>query len=244
MLRVFVCEDNDSQREQYTQIIENYITIEDLDMKIALSSHSPSEILSFLENGEAETGLYFLDMDLGCDIDGIALAEEIRKHDPRGFIVYITAYADTLPLTFKHKVEALDFITKEDLHLVERIRDCICNAYTKHAGKNAALQDNFVFKVGQKVISLNHKKILFFESSQDVAHKVTVYADCGAYTFYGKLNEIESDIGTTFYRCHKSYLVNIKRIKNTDTVQKIVTLDNDSVCYVSILKLKNLLNLI
>jgi two-component system response regulator AgrA len=244
MLRVFVCEDNNSQRKQYTQTIENYIAIEDLDMKIALSSHSPNEILSYLEKNEAESGLYFLDMDLNCDTDGIALAEEIRKHDPRGFIVYITAYAETLPLTFKYKIEALDFITKEDSHVDERIRECISDAYTKHTGKSVELQDNFVFKVGQNVISLNHTKILFFESSQDVAHKVTVYADSGAYTFYGKLIEIERDIGATFYRCHKSYIVNIKRIKNIDTVHRIVTLDNDAVCYVSALKLKRLLNLI
>lgn len=244
MLRVFICEDNDSQRKQFTNIIENYIAIEDLDMKVVLSSPSPSDIISFLEKSDGESGLYFLDMDLNCETDGIALAGEIRKHDPRGFIVFITAYSDTLPLTFKHKVEALDFITKEDSQVKERICDCIRDAYTKYTGKSTELQDNFVFKAGQSVVSLSRKKILFFESSLDVAHKITVYADNGAYTFYGKLNDVENDLGNGFYRSHKSYIVNLKRIKGVNTVSKTISFDNDAVCYVSARNLKELMSMI
>jgi len=244
MLQVFICDDDDKQRKRFGRTISNYITIEDLDVKVAISSHSPNDIVSFLEKNDIDSGLYFLDMDLNCETDGIALAEQIRKYDPRGFIVFITAFADTLPLTFKHKVEALDFITKDDLKINDRICECIRDAYIKHTGKNTELQDNFVFRSNNNIISLNRRKILYFESSQDMAHKVIVYADNGTYTFYGKMNELENSMGSDFFRCHKSFIVNIRRIKGIDTAKKIISLDYDAACYVSARNIKKLVSML
>lgn len=244
MLQVFICEDDDVQRKRIGRIICNYITIEDLDMKVVVSSQSPNDIVSFLEKNEENSGLYFLDMDLNCETDGIRLAERIRKHDPRGFIVFITAYAETLPLTFKHKVEALDFITKDDLKISDRICECIRDAYIKHAGKNSELQDNFVFKSNQNIISLNRKKILYFEAAQEIPHKVRVYADSSTYTFYGTMNELEKNLNDGFFRCHKSFIVNVRRIKGIDTAQKTVLFDNGAFCYVSARNLKKLVSMI
>ena len=63
--------------------------------------------------------------DLGADINGINLGEEIRQLDPTGYIIFITTHAELSHLTFKYKVEALDYIIKddfsEDLYFIYRM---------------------------------------------------------------------------------------------------------------------------
>lgn len=246
MLRVYICEDNDNQRAQLTQIIENCIAKNKLDMMVVVSTPSPDSVLLFLENNEGVSGLYFLDMDLNCDTDGIALAEKIRKYDPRGFIVFVTAHAETLNLTFKHKVEALDFIVKDDFRVSERVCECLQDASIKYKGKNKESKDYFVLKSNQRIIPLKYDEILYFESSQGAAHKIIVYTDGGIYSFYGKIRELEKNLGGNFFRCHKSYIINLMRVSEIDTDSKKVYFDSSASCCVStrlLTKLNNILKM-
>lgn len=50
-------------------------------------------------------------------MNGFELAQEIRKFDPRGFIIFITTHAELSYMTFTYKVEALDYIIKDDIDL-------------------------------------------------------------------------------------------------------------------------------
>ncbi|HBL8261868.1 TPA: response regulator, partial [Listeria monocytogenes] len=107
MLPVFICEDNRMQRERLTKYIEDYIMVEHFDMKLELSTGDPFELVSRMPTHQG-MGLYFLDIDLGQpDMNGFELAQEIRKFDPRGFIIFITTHAELSYMTFTYKVEAL-----------------------------------------------------------------------------------------------------------------------------------------
>jgi two-component system response regulator AgrA len=245
MLNVFICEDDHDQRKRIAECISKFILMEDLDVKVALSAGTPDEILEYLRENKA-AGLYFLDVNLNSHIDGISLAEKIRVYDPRGFIVFVTTYAETLPLTFQYKVEALDFIMKEDLHLGARICDCIRNAYAKYTVKTSRLQNNFVFKISDnRTISLDCSKILYFESSQAASHKIVVYSEDSAYDFYGKLSGVQKELDTGFFRCHRSFIVNLAKITEIDAANRILLLADNSSCFVSarqIQKIKSLLH--
>ena len=56
MLRIFVCDDNNAQREEITKIIDNYIIMEELDMEITLSVVSPVPIIEYLEKHPGKSG--------------------------------------------------------------------------------------------------------------------------------------------------------------------------------------------
>lgn len=104
MINVFVCEDNKEQREKFTKAIEDIIMIENFDMEMTLSTENPKGVIDYLKNNDV-SGLYFLDVDLKSDINGIKLAEIIREYDPRGFIVFVTTHAEMsyLPLYIRWK---------------------------------------------------------------------------------------------------------------------------------------------
>ena len=99
MLDIFVCEDNAVQRQTIVQTIQNTVLIEELDMQLVLNTGDPYVLLEKIRNSQ-NTGIYFLDIDLGSDINGMKLAQLIRLYDPRGFIVFITAHSELSYMTF------------------------------------------------------------------------------------------------------------------------------------------------
>ena len=240
MLKIFVCEDNKEQREKFARIIRDIILIENFDMELVLAASKPEEILEHIK-GQDVSGLYFLDIDLKSSINGIELAAEIRKHDPRGFIVFVTTHAEMSYLTFLYKVEAMDYIIKDNYNNIkERIRQCIMDANTKYSTKASELQKNFSIKSDDKIINVEYSKILFFETSPTI-HKVILHAVDRQVEFYAKMKDIEERLDERFYRCHKSYIVNKDNIKEIDLKNRCIYMTNGEECLISTRLLKGLI---
>lgn len=63
MIDVYICEDNEKQRNYLKSQIENFITFKQLDMQITTVTDKASVILSTAREA-SNCGLYFLDIDL------------------------------------------------------------------------------------------------------------------------------------------------------------------------------------
>jgi len=122
--------------------------MENLAMSVVCDTSNPTDVLDYLKQDKKIMGLYFLDLDLGCDINGIQLAEKIKTHDPFGCIVFITADGNSYKLTFEYKLEAMDYIVKGDFNLRTRLCECIQNAHDKLTSP-PPMQDKFIFKLSQ-----------------------------------------------------------------------------------------------
>lgn len=240
MLKVFVCEDNKEQREKFLKIIQDVILIEDYDMELTLATESPDELINYLSENSG-SGLYFLDIDLKASINGIELATKIREYDPRGFIVFITTHAEMSYLTFIYKVEAMDFVIKDNYsNIKERIHQCIADANKKYSSKANELQKVFTIRVEDRIINIEYNKILFFETSP-TRHKVIVHAVDRQIEFYAKMKDIEEILDERFYRCHKSYIVNKDNIKDIDLSNRCIYMVNGQECFISTRMLKGLM---
>ncbi|WP_026887558.1 LytR/AlgR family response regulator transcription factor [Clostridium beijerinckii] len=240
MLSIVICEDNENQRKEITKCIEDSIMIENLDMEIVLSTENPENTIEYLNNNEI-SGLYFLDVDLNSDVNGIKLAEVIREYDPRGFIVFVTTHAEMSYLTFIYKVEAMDYIIKDKPESVkERIHECILNAHKKYSSKATEMQKNLTIKAEDKIINIEYNKILFFETS-NIIHKVILHAVDRQIEFYAKMKDIEDKLDDRFYRCHRSFLVNKDNIKEIDKNNRVLYMTNGQECLVATRLLKGLL---
>lgn len=243
MLNIYICEDNLEQLSRMTKAVEEIVMMESYDMTIALNTHDPNELLKTLENNGG-TGVYFLDVDLQAELTGIALASLIRKLDPRGFIIFVTTHAEMTYLTFQYKVEALDYIIKDDFtQNRQRIQACLKNVNEKYSHSNLSTQKSFHVKSGERIIHIDYSDILFFETAAK-AHRVTLYCDNRVEEFHGSIKEVESQIDERFVRCHQSYLVNRDRIKELDKKQKRIILDNNQTCEVSVRGMRVMKNLI
>lgn len=239
MLKIYVCEDIEVQRNKIKKTIENIVLMEDLDMEIGCVSDNPHTILEKVKETE-DVGVYFLDIDLGADMTGLTLAQEIRKYDPRGFIIFITTHSEMSYMTFIYKLEALDFILKDNPEeLDRRVYECILKANQRFASVNNKVQANFSVKVNEKVITVDYDEILFFETSTNV-HKIILHCKNRQMEFWGKIKDIEKKVDERFYRCHRSFLVNKDNIREIDFQNRVIHMVNGDECLISTRMMKGL----
>ncbi|MBN2878797.1 MAG: response regulator transcription factor [Clostridia bacterium] len=239
MLKIYICEDDKKQLDMITKAVEKAILTEELDMKVEVSSSDPFEILHIVEQSNGP-GIYFLDVELNAKIDGIELASNIRNYDPRGFIVFVTTHPELSYLTFKYKVEALDYIIKsENEDLNENIRKCILNANKKFISTKKDTKKFFYAKCGQKVLHIPFEEIIYFETSL-TPHKVLIHTLKRRIEFYGHIGEIVRELDDRFYKCHKSYIINKDHISMVDKKTREIFLNGDNVCTASVRAIKGL----
>lgn len=232
-MNIYICEDNDIQRERIKSIILDIIMIENLDMEIVLDTSNPQELLDVIE-GSKNNSIYFLDIDLKSSINGIKLAGKIREEDPRGFIIFITTHAEMSYLTFLYKVEAIDYIVKDNYkNIRNRIYDCIMNINKKYKALNSSICKTVSIKSGDKIYNLDIDSILFFETS-NVIHKINVYTENRMLEFYAQMKEVEQMVDSRFIRCHRSYMINKNKINHVDYNSRQVYMNDGSICLASV----------
>ncbi|MEG0296948.1 MAG: LytTR family DNA-binding domain-containing protein [Clostridium sp.] len=233
MLGIVICEDNLIQRERLAKSIENFIDFEEYDMSIELKTGDPRKVLSYLDKNKG-SNVYFLDVDLGTDINGIELASEIRKYDPRGFIVFVTTHSEMSVLTFKYKVEAMDYIIKDDTeNFNDRIKDCLQSANTRIANVDGISNNKiFTVKVGSRLINVKYDDIMFIETSPTV-HKLILHAKNRQVEFYGRIKDLEEQLGDEFFRCHRAFIVNMSNVVEVKKTIRVLIMRNGEECLVS-----------
>jgi two-component system response regulator AgrA len=232
MMDVYVCEDLEEQREAIADYIQNVIMMQGYDMNFRLATDDPEKLIESLKLSK-HTGIYFLDIDLHTGQNGLALAKEIRDYDQRGFIVFLTAHSEMSFLTFQYKVEALDFILKDNYHkLKNQISECLEYAMQKHRRIMRGVGKTFTIKRNGREMILAYDTILFFETSVN-EHRLIVHTIDKNIEFFGKMKEIEKETEGDFIRCHRAYLVNRKNIKEINYAEKIIIMKNNVSCPIS-----------
>jgi two-component system response regulator AgrA len=241
MLEIFVCEDDEKQRENIVEIIEGYISMHDYDLAFNAATSDPVELIERISKRKTDfTGIYFLDIELNAEINGIALAAKIRKSDPNAKIVFITTHIELMYLTFDYKVEALGFITKGNkLKMKEQIADCINIAVERYLNLRNNFEQHIVVKTGSSSIKLAVSDVQFIETSE-VPHQLNIHLKNRQLSFYGNISEMEK-LNQNFYRCHQSYVVNTKNIDRIEKRTREIYMNDGNKCYASVRYLKGLL---
>ena len=239
MLDIFVCEDNAAQRRNVVNIIQNTVLIEELDMQLTLDTGDPYMLLEKVKTSQ-NTGIYFLDIDLNSSMNGMKLAQQIRLHDPRGFIIFITAHSELSYMTFQYRVEAMDFVLKDNpAEAKVKLRECLLNAMERHTLQTNKTHKVYTLEVGGRKISVDYEDILFFETSSNI-HKVILHAKDRQIEFPSALKELASVLDGNFVRCHRAFLVNKNNIKEVDTKNRIIHFANGETCLMSTRMMKGL----
>lgn len=89
--------------------------------------------------------------------------------------------------------------------------------------KHDSAAHKFVFHMGKDTLCLRYADILYFESFD---RKVSVVTADKPYTYYDTLQKIEATLPAHFCRIHKSYIVNLRQIK--EFRGSLVVMTNDA----------------
>lgn len=241
MLNVILCEDNKKQRERFESIIKAIIEKNNLSAQFAVSAESPEEVIKYLDAANEGTGIYFLNIDFKSNMNGLELAKIIRKYDNDGYIIFITTHSEMTPLVFKYKIEAMDFIIKDDFNSMKsQIEECLLEACSKQLRVVSKRNDFLTVEAERKFINIDLNEILFFETA-DKNHKIRLHTLDSNIEFYSTMKELEERLKDDFCRTHRSYIVNLKNIKEVDKSKFTITMINDETCYISVRYMKEFL---
>ena len=242
MLHILICEDDIKYRTHIQTIVSEYISANNNDIELALTTGRPMELLEYLEKYPNQSRLYFLDVDLQHDINGINLGQRIRQVEPAAKIVFVTTHTEMSYLVFVHKIEAMDYVAKDNPKGIEkRIAECIHVAYKQYIDEKNAIrkQEYFNVKVGGKAWNIPYDDIMFFETHLTMKHKLILNTKDSQLEFRTPISDV-ADIGSDFFRCHKSYVVNIKNIRYVDKKKGEIVMMNDTVVPIAAKKITEL----
>ena len=186
--------------------------------------------------GETKIDIIFLDVNLG-DINGTVLVNALQNMQPEAKIVFVTAYSDYAVKAFELGVE--DYIMKpyDRCRIEKMLKKCgvigpLYNASTGMAGAASAEQTEETVRniTGYfqgnaarskvKKIAINTAGRTIFVETEKIVFIETYNRGCLIHTekeeyFEGKsIGDFEKKLGDMgFFRCQKSYLVNLEKIK-------------------------------
>lgn len=168
--------------------------------------------------------IIFMDIDLGNIKNGIDYAEEFLSRSPNTKIIYVTAYTDKfIHELFIKSSNISGFLAKPVqreylLAMLEKVKN---QAEENHPRMIAISFQGIISKI-------NEDKILYIESDR---HLIKIVTEDKNYTSYEKLSDFIKKLSARFVFSHKSFIVNMSKIK-TLTSNSIV-LENDMTIPVS-----------
>lgn len=232
MIPVYICDDEPAVCRQVSSLVEKQIFILDCDMGPIRTFNSAEELLSAHQKDEIPA-IYLLDVDLQTHLHGFSLAAELRKRDPRGFIIFITGHRELSFETFRYRLEAMDYIIKgEDGEMAARLQNCLESIVERLQNERSDSSQYYTIKLFDTIRHIPVSQLLYFEA-HGRQHRISLHTDNEVIEFFGSLQNIENELGNSFFRSHRSYLVNRKRIAAIHLREQLVELDNSETCLLS-----------
>lgn len=231
METIYICEDDPQQIACLEQTVQDYIAFhcENNLPKIA-SFTDPYKLLSHIQE-KNKFSVYLLDIALNSQINGIQLADRIRKLDPLGFIIFITCHDEYMPLTFRHRVGALDYIAKDSDDFKSRVMQALQMAYDRFRTSMLSQEENnypasFCLQNGATLHHIYYRDILYIKTVKE--HRIRIFTCSGYIEYYGSLKDLQRQLPSDqFFQCHRSAIINIYAIETVNTAKNFVVMKND-----------------
>ncbi|MFP8845055.1 LytR/AlgR family response regulator transcription factor [Shewanella baltica] len=206
MLKAIIVEDEYLAREELEYLVKSHSEID-----IVASFEDGLEAFKYLQDHDVD--VVFLDIQIPS-IDGLLLAKNLHKSTHPPHVVFVTAYKEFAVEAFE--LEAFDYILKpynepRIISLLQKIEQAGRQApRPQHeAASNASRTVNLV--KGERIIVTPCEQIYYAEADEKLTY---VYTRTDRYVMQMTISEFVSRLPAEgFFRCHRSYCVNINKIR-------------------------------
>ena len=198
-----------------------------MEASIALQTTKPDDVVEYSLSNNTENNVYLLDVNVQSNINGIDVANSIRELDAKAYIVFVSAHPEFVMPSLKTKV--FDYLIKPVS--IDTLAECINSIYKDFMKVNSDKVQSIAIKSGFNMYTLRFDEIAFFEK---YGHLLVVHRVSGKIESSESLDSIECKLDKEiFFRCHKSFIVNISHIIRIDFLSNIIYLKNGETCAVS-----------
>lgn len=216
MLSVVIADDEQLARDEIAYLLKQFPGVE-----LVGSASNGLEAAEMIENAEPDAA--FLDVQMP-GLDGLGVIRRLRERDvPLPYFVLATAYDNYAIEAFR--LEAIDYllkpIEKERLgETLDRIRRAASESRAEHKPTETSApatpagepRSKIVVRAGTRHWIVDASDIIYATIDEGLITIVTTQFEGEAN--YRTIEELQSSLDpNTFWRVHRSYLVNINRIR-------------------------------
>ena len=230
MLSIIVLEDDALQRHRVSRLLDEAVE-ESKAVVDGITFYEQGQELLDADRGSGKSMVYLLDIDLKNQTkQGLDIGLEIRKEDLKAQIAFVTAYSEFMPLTFRYKIQALDFVDKsmDDVDLKRALVELLDFAQSQVEQETKA--QSLTVKTDKNDVNLPYED-LYIETAP-VPHKLIAHTKLNLVEFYGKIAEV-AKLDDIFFQTHRSFVVNVSNVASVDRTANMVFFEGDESCLLS-----------
>lgn len=198
MIKFAICDDEAFMAEELLARLSEYMNEKQLfDYEVSRFSDGRS----LLESGD-DFDLIFLDIQME-QIDGMETARRLRQQESQSLLVFVTVLRECVFEAFE--VQAYDYLVKpfEDgrfRRLMDRALQSLSGRTTESILIRRGTSCKVIWLSDIEYCEVMGRKIYIHQKSKEIID------------YYEKLEDLERRVGERFFRCHRSYLVNLDHV--------------------------------
>ncbi len=198
LIRIAICDDEKHMSDHIRAMASDFFRKKNREIQLRTFS-SGEELLSY----DGQIDILFLDIQMK-GMDGIETARKLRASKFQGFLIFITVLKEMVFQSFE--VQAYDYLVKpvEEKQFektMERLYTSMQNASEDSLLVQKGYEGRIIPKDGIVFCEIIDRKIYLNLASGEVVD------------YYERIENLETKLGSHFFRCHRSYLINLKHLK-------------------------------
>ena len=198
MIHIAICDDEKHMSDHIKSMVSDFFHKKNQEISFCMF-FSGEELLNY--NGQID--ILFLDIQMK-DMDGMETARKLRADQFRGFLIFITVLKEMVFQSFE--VQAYDYLVKPvDKKQFEKTMERL------YTSMQNASEDSLLVQKGYEGRIIPKDEIVFCEI---IDRKIYLNLASGEIVdYYERIENLETKLDSRFYRCHRSYLINLKHLK-------------------------------
>lgn len=199
MINIAICDDEIFMLDELSEMVSNFFKSENMEVTIIKFSNG-SSLLQYNKHLD----IIFLDIQMN-ELNGMETAKKLRNQNYKGFLIFVTVMEELVFHSFE--VRAFDYLikpidtnrfTQTIKRLLSDMQNCSDTSLLVRKGNecNIIPFDDIIY------CEIINRKIFLHLSQQEVID------------YYDRIENLEKKLDGRFFKCHRSYLVNLKYLKS------------------------------
>ncbi len=198
MIHIAICDDEKHMVDHIKALVSDFFRKKNREIHLR-TFLSGKELLSY--NGQID--ILFLDVQMK-GMDGMETARKLRADQFRGILIFITVLKEMVFQSFE--VQAYDYLVKPvDEKQFEKTMERL------YVSMQNTGEDSLLVQKGYEGRIILKDEIVFCEV---IDRKIYLNLASGEVVdYYERIENLETKLDSHFFRCHRSYLINLKHLK-------------------------------
>lgn len=199
MLHIAICDDEKYMSDKIKMMVSDFFCEKNMEVVISQFSNG-KEILKY----DRTIDILFLDIQMK-DMNGMETARKLRNRKFKGVLIFITILKEMVFQSFE--VQAFDYLVKPiEAGCFEKTMERLLVSM-----KNAS-ESSLLVQRGYESSIILFEEIVFCEV---IDRKVYLHLTSSEIIdFYDRIETLETKLDSRFFRCHRSFLINLQYLKS------------------------------